>query len=495
MFVTASEMYEREEALFASGVEAEALMNEAGAKIARELLQRYHVPPTGLAIAAIGKGNNGADALVALRHLREAGWQVAVRPAFPPESLEGLPAKKWHELGEVDRLSSFESLDPASPILILDGLLGLGTDGDLRPPLAGLAAEINELAQSHSATVVSVDLPSGLNCDTGESGPNTIKAHLTCTLGSPKAGLVADRAINHVGALALLSLPGLSDFDLTRDHLICPATLPVEKLSRPFDFHKGRAGRVGIIAGSRGLAGAAALTSLGALRGGAGLITLFVKESDYPLILPLVPVEVMVRPVKNYREVLDENLDALAIGPGLGEAGTDVLTVIREFKNPAVIDADALNLIARRSSLTALRENHLVTPHPGEMARLLPDSKGDSTRAEMARDFIARCPATLLFKGSRTIVTAPHHPLAYNTTGTPAMASGGQGDVLSGLLAALLARDLPLFESAKLGAWLTGRASEIALQWPSAESIESLSATTTAAHLGSAFQALRHPVL
>ena len=153
-----------------------------------------------------------------------------------------------------------------------------------------------------------------------------------------------------------------------------------------------------------------------------------------------------------------------------------------------VIDADALNLIARRSAITTLRPNQLVTPHPGEMARLLPSLPEGISRAEIASEFVRQSQAALLFKGARTIVTDQNSPLAYNTTGTPAMATGGQGDVLSGLLAALLARGILTIESAKFGAWLSGRASELAL---AVESEESLSATSTAAHLGKAFQSLR----
>jgi NAD(P)H-hydrate epimerase len=491
MFLTAREMYAAEEAVFATGVLPESLMNEAGEKIASEILRRFEGNAAGRAIAVIGSGNNGADALVALRHLKEAGWKVAIRSSGEPEKLKGLPSKKWQELADVPLLPTLHDLPGSGPFIILDGLLGIGTKGDLREPLATLAGEINDLAEKDAAFIVAVDIPSGLDCDTGLPGENAVKAHLTCTLGSPKAGLISDQAINHVGALALLPLAGLSDWkigDLKTDHLICPLTLPVEKLHRPFDFHKGQAGRVGIIAGSRGLAGAAALTSRGALRGGAGLITLFVKEQDYPLILPLVPIEVMVRPVKSYREVLDQNLDALALGPGLGEAGSDILSLINQFEAPTVIDADALNLISKRSHLSALKNHHLVTPHPGEMARLLPDLQPKTSRTEIARTFTKRTPATLLFKGARTIVTQRDAPLAYNSTGTPAMATGGQGDVLTGLLAALLARGIPLFEAAKLGAWLTGKSSEIAIQ---NESTESLSATTTAAYLGNAFNELK----
>lgn len=347
---------------------------------------------------------------------------------------------------------------------------------------------MNAMRDQGAAFVVSIDVPSGLNCDTGHCGKDSVKADLTCTLGSPKIGLIADQATSYVGTLTLLVLCGLSDWNLSADHLITPSTLPVEMLTRPFDFHKGQAGRVGLIAGSRGLAGAAALSSLGALRGGAGLITLFVKKEDYALILPLIPIEVMVKPVSNYREILTENLDALAIGPGLGNAGSDILAVIKNFEGPAVIDADALNLIARRSSISTLRSNQVVTPHPGEMARLLPGLDSKFSRAEIAREFTRRSEAKLLFKGARTIVTDRNSPLSYNTTGTPGMATGGQGDILSGLLAALLARGLPPLESAKMGAWLSGRASELAL---TLESEESLSATSTAAYLGAAFKSLR----
>jgi len=488
MFVTAQEMRDAEEALFAQGVVAEELMNLAGLKIAREILNRFPSPGGRLAIAVTGKGNNGADALVALRHLKEAGWQVAVRSCAQPATFTGLPAQKWQELGPVTLLDDLQHLPENKGLILLDGLLGIGTEGNIREPLATLAREMNTLHHRGRAFTVAVDIPSGLNCDTGECGEDTVIADLTCTLGRPKQGLIADAATSHVGSLAFLELPGLSEFDTRHDHLICPATLPIQRLHRPYDFHKGDAGRVGIVAGSRGLAGAAALCALGALKAGGGLITLFVKEQDYPLILPLVPIEVMVRPVLSYLEILHERLDALAIGPGLGKAGTDILSLISQFQNPTVIDADALNLIARRGTISSLRPNQVVTPHPGEMARLLPHPHPQLTRSQIARQFTDQSPATLLFKGARTLVTSRESPLAYNTTGTPGMATGGQGDVLTGVIAAFLARGLEPLEAASMGAWLTGRAAEIALQ---TESLESLTATATASHLGMAFNDLR----
>ena len=489
MFLTSQEMYLAEDAVFASGVAAETLMNSAGEKIAQEILGRFSQTPRGRAVAVVGTGNNGADALVALRHLKEAGWSVAVRSAILPSKMTGLLAKKWRELEAPSLLDSLEEFHKTGAFVILDGLLGIGTKGDLREPHSKLATEINDLSYKRKVYVVAIDIPSGLDCDTGHCGRNTVQANLTCTLGSPKIGLIADEATAHVGSLTLLQLDGLSDWNLKKDHFITPATLPIEKLSRSYEFHKGQAGRVGIIAGSRGLAGAAALTSLGALRGGGGLITLFVKKTDYSIILPLIPIDVMVKPVDRYTEVLNENFDALAIGPGLGKAGQDILAVIKGFTGPVVVDADALNLIARSSHISTLRPNHLVTPHPGEMIRLLQTEDCQSeNRASIARKFTKQSEATLLFKGARTILTDRESPLAYNTTGTPGMATGGQGDVLSGLLAALMARGFDPLDAAKMGAWLCGRASELALDY---HSEESLSASSTADFLGSAFKKLR----
>ena len=280
------------------------------------------------------------------------------------------------------------------------------------------------------------------------------------------------------------------------DRVVTPGALRAALPPRSFDLHKGGAGRVGIVAGSRGMWGASLLCAAGALRGGAGLVTLYVREEDYPLVLAAgPPAELMVKPVGSLRDVLAESLDALAVGPGLGMVsgeGREVLRdLLREFAGPIVVDADALNFLAREGTGDLLRERMLVTPHPGEMERLFPEVAGAGLgRAEIARRFVERHRCTLLYKGARTIVTAPGEVLSYNSTGTPGMASGGQGDVLSGLLAALLARGLAPLEAARAGAWLAGRSSELALA-REVHAEESLLAGDTARFLGAAFRALR----
>jgi hydroxyethylthiazole kinase-like uncharacterized protein yjeF len=254
------------------------------------------------------------------------------------------------------------------------------------------------------------------------------------------------------------------------------------------------------------------------LRAGGGLVTLFVKEEVYPVLAAACPPEVMVRCVADYREALDESLDVLAIGPGLGrgtEAGADaspgdghrrqVLDLIARWPKPMVVDADALNLLA---TYLGVLENcagpRLLTPHPGEMARLMPPPVPASARAELARTFAGRHGVTLLLKGARTVIAESGQPLLYNSTGTPGMGTGGMGDVLTGVTAALAALDsgarsasrggggVTLRQAAALGAWTCGRAAELALSGGTpGHSEESLLPTDLLDHLGAAFRQLR----
>lgn len=493
-------MRDAEQAAFARGITAAQLMEEAGAGIAEVIAQFF--PQPGHAILYLGKGNNAGDALVAARHLVEAGWTIHARLTADVAEFKGLPAAHWkalvarvHVLGSRDEVLSMKG-----NVLLLDGLVGIGAEGPLRGTLAEAAHEMNDLRRTRHAATVALDIPSGLNPLNGEPGDVCVQADLTITIAHVKDVLLADAATNYVGRLAVVTLRELADAigDDSR-RVLTPDMLLSMLPRRPFDFHKGNAGRVGIIAGSRGFLGAAALTTTGALRGGAGLVTLFVREEIYPLIVALTPSEIMVKPVKDYRAVLQENLDALAIGPGLGlEYENEVLDVMKKANMPVVIDADALNMLARHG-LDSLREStapRLITPHPGEMARLITQEPGwqKMNRGDLACALVKKYPgATLLLKGARTVIAAAGHPLFFNTTGHPGMASGGMGDVLTGLCAALAAQGVALPEAACFGAWLSGRAAEIAVR-DEAQSQESLAAGDVAAHLGAAFADLKRLV-
>jgi NAD(P)H-hydrate epimerase len=261
-------------------------------------------------------------------------------------------------------------------------------------------------------------------------------------------------------------------------------------------MHKGDAGRVGILAGSPGFLGAAELACRGAIRAGAGLVTLLVKEDLYPYIVPRLPAEVMVKMIDDYRDVLEMHFDALAVGPGLGFAhDMEILEVLKRAKAPTVVDADALTMLAQHPGVLDVTGKlpRLLTPHPGEMDRLLqnfPDLNGLSRRM-LVEAFTDTAPGrTLLLKGTRTVIGTRGQPTLFNTTGHPGMASGGMGDVLSGVCAAFAAQHLKLHQAAGLGAWLCGRAAERFVT-QGRMAMESVGASDITAHLGGALQDLK----
>jgi hydroxyethylthiazole kinase-like uncharacterized protein yjeF len=456
-FVNGAAMRSLEEAAFRRGITAEHLMDLAGAGIARRLQGQF--PQPGLAVGYIGKGNNGGDALVALRHLREAGWQVALRTAWPETGWGVLPRRKLRELGvqAVERVPEVG----AGPLLLLDGLLGIGAKGGLREPLAGLAREMAVLRERRGAIVAAMDLPSGLDADTGDG--DAVTADLTLTVGAPKRGMATVNGVRRSGRMILVPLEDLPLPEEGGLKFFCPEAFPGLLPPRAHDFHKGDSGRVGILAGSPGMTGAAVLCANSALHAGAGLVGVHVEENFLPHLAAAMPPEAMVRasadPVK---EAFEAGHDALVIGPGLGNAGKiyqAMLLARLADEIPAVIDADALNWLAGAGRLDLLREWHVITPHPGEFKRLAPDLAG-MEREEAVKSFVERHPCTLLLKGARTLVGKAGEATRFNPTGHAGMASGGQGDVLSGVIGALLGQGLKGPDAAALGAWLCGRAAE-----------------------------------
>jgi len=496
MILTPEEMGAAEELLFAGGAEAEPLMDRAGEGIGTGIEQFF--PHPGTCVAFVGDGHNGGDALVALRHLRDSGWQTAVRLVGDPDSLRPLTRKKLDQLGAgaAPPLDAIDLERPARPLVLIDGLLGIGARGELRPAYRKAAEQMNALRRDQAAHTVAIDIPSGLDGFTGEVYPGAVVADFTFTITYPKTGLLADGAANNAGRLALVPLPDIVAADGVGDSkalLITPAALAGDLPRRPFDMHKGAAGRVGIIAGSPGYTGAAILCANAALRGGAGLVTLFARGDAYPILAATAPPEVMVKPVESYSEARDTELDALAIGPGLGSGDWDdeMLDLILNDRRPAIVDADALNLLARNdpAKLADAPGSRLLTPHPGEMARL--DATSGATRRERVEFLADKTGAVVLLKGARTVIASPSGaPTAFNSTGNPGMASGGAGDTLTGLCAALAAGGIDLYKAACIGSWINGRAAEIAV-YEGGVSPESLAATDLPFYYGAAFDGFR----
>lgn len=497
MVVTCGEMKEIEEAAFARGIQASELMNQAGLGIA-EVIQQFH-PKPGVLGLYLGKGNNAGDALVAAKHLFHRGWRVWARLGFAIGELKELPRKHWFELAElVPEIESENAICSAGlPRVLLDGLVGIGAEGSLKGSLSALATEMNAQRKQSHARVFAMDIPSGLNGDSGEIDGVCVEADVTVTIGHVKRGLLADGAVNQVGRIAVVPLSALAaNTTPSPIEALIASGLRNHLTRRPFDFHKGMAGRVGLIAGSVGFTGAAALAALGALRGGAGLVKLFVKKDAYPMIASQAAPEAMVTVIKDYREVLEYPLDSLAVGPGLGfECEEEIMDLLARAKVPMVIDADALTMLARSKSnpLAVSQAPRLLTPHPGEMARLAAGHRRfvGLDRRTLAESYSALHPdCALLLKGARTVIAQTGKPTCFNTTGTPGMASGGMGDVLTGVCAALIAQGIGVHSAACIGAWTSGRAAELALSTGHC-SEESLLATDVATHLGAAFNALK----
>ncbi len=279
--VSSAEMRAVEEAAFARGITAEALMDAAGAGIAQAVQKFFPAP--GRCLVFAGKGNNAGDALVAAQHLQQKGWEVRLRLAFEENASSELTRNKLRLLqgGRGLSAATLGALRPLphSPTIVLDGLLGLGANPPLREPVLAACREINRLRQAVDARVFAVDLPSGLDADSGEADRDCVIADYTVTIGFAKSGLVADRAIDFVGRLEVISLrelemvtgadqPNIATRESLRD------LLP----RRKFDAHKNQFGRIGVVAGSEGLIGAAVMCASGALRGGAGLVEVFVPR-------------------------------------------------------------------------------------------------------------------------------------------------------------------------------------------------------------------------
>jgi hydroxyethylthiazole kinase-like uncharacterized protein yjeF len=478
-----------EQVAFASGVTVEKLMDEAGAGVARAVEQFF--PSPGTCAVYVGKGHNGGDALVAAEQLQRTGWSVELNLAFPESECSELTRKKLRALNANPISHSTDT--PRQPLIILDGLLGTGAKPQLRDPVRAEAQEINRRRLEQNAFVFAVDVPTGLDSDSGELNPDEcVRADFTVTIGFAKRGLLADSAIDFVGRLAVVPL---SDLTVTgskvADVVATPLSLGNLLPRRQFSAYKNLFGRIGVVAGSEGFLGAAILATKGALRAGAGLVNMFVPRELYSTVAALAPDEAMVKPIASYADLLKEqNVDVWAVGPGLGTSrAAELLEIIEQIDKPMVVDADGLNVLAKKTDiLHRCRGPRLLTPHPGEMRRLFPVEK--MSRTVTARRFCEEFPVTLLYKGSRTIVSQRDRPISYNSTGNPGMATGGMGDVLTGVTAGLLGQKLQLYDAARLGAWLCGRAAEIAV-FQYGQSEESLLPRDVVDHLGPAFNALR----
>ncbi len=404
------------------------------------------------AVVYAGTGNNAGDAI---------GWAAAL----------GLPitlrqvGRLSHEAREqYDLLGDFAEELPYQfdddRLLIIDGLLGTGSEEDLRPIYHSLVAEIAELRALYPrARVVSIDIPSGMDCTTGEPRPIAVHADITICIGCVKPGLLTETGTEYTGRIMTIPVPEI-DFPNEVAQVLDGDLLRHMLPHRAHDTYKNRIGHVGIIAGSRGYIGAAELAASAAQATGAGLVTLYCPDDIYPILASRVPAEVMVHTLHSFQQVRDAQHDALLIGPGMGvlpaDAAAGLYELIEGAGCPVILDADALTTAATHG--WTLPAHVLVTPHPGEMKRLLGGALPNTRRA-CVESFLERHEAAVLLKGARSIIATKGH-IFYNTTGGSYMANAGQGDALAGCIAALCAQGCSLLHAGAAGAWVCGLAAE-----------------------------------
>lgn len=488
--VTSAKMRELDRRMISEfNVPGEMLMERAGAGVADIVLcmgrmSGYAKPSVHL---FAGRGNNGGDAFVAARCLKEMDSDVEVWLAGSVDEVSGDSLKHLTKmksagvvLRELPTIEDWEELSvPYHGMdIVVDGILGTGITGPARGPAAGAIKYINML--SERSLVVSIDVPSGLNSDTGIAEGGAVKADITATMGLPKTGLMEPSALDYVGTLEVidLGLPNELVGSLEQgNELITSEDLRGVIVRRARNSHKGTFGHVLIIGGATGYSGAVALAAEAALRSGAGLVSLLVPGNIVPIIAGIVP-EAMVHGAAETREgslsagclkKWSRNLEdfsAVLVGPGMTkhrETRLLVGKILEERRGPLVIDADALNVFAKSASqFTGASCPLILTPHPGELARLMGCSTADiqADRFGKARAASENTGATVILKGAGTIVAGKGRPLNINMTGNPGMATGGMGDVLAGLVAGLAAQGLPPFDAARAGVYLHGRAAD-----------------------------------
>jgi NAD(P)H-hydrate epimerase len=481
--VTASEMRALDRWTIEHGTPGATLMERAGAGAARVLRERLR-RPRGPIVVVCGRGNNGGDGFVIARHLRRAGTPVEVWLAARPEEVQGDAATmlaRWRRgRGTVHELTTQAAVAALTRRLeraatVVDALFGTG----LNAPVRGTAAEAIAAIGRCGAPVLAVDIASGLSADTGLPLGAAVRATVTATFGFPKIGQLVYPGVDHTGLLAVVDIgipPAAVAAVAPRGSLLEAHEVGRILPPRARDAHKGDFGHVLAIAGSRGKTGAALLAAQACGRAGAGLVTLAVPAS-LQAVLEAQVREAMTAALPdtgdgaaaladgNDLEALLRGRAAVVCGPGLGLAAETralVAHVARRCSVPLVLDADALNALAGTHVLHERAGPTVLTPHPGEMARLLGTDVAavQADRLAAARGFARAQRVVVVLKGARTIVASPDGGAAISPAGNPGMASGGTGDVLAGVIGALLAQGIDPFEAAALGVFAHGAAGD-----------------------------------
>jgi NAD(P)H-hydrate epimerase len=476
----------RETAEFADKIIKEKLLNSVNyyQRPEKEKINNFKIT------ILVGKGNNGGDGLAAARILADKGYRVEIVLAGSVENLSGVNKKNFElclyhnlEYCQYDELNSKKLLSKLKHSdFMIDALLGTGIKGQVRGNSKEIIALINQAAEEDGKKVLAVDIPSGINGKDGSAAGRAVKADYTVTMAAYKRGLLLYPGSDYAGRVEVVDI-GIKEEVIAKNSeglklftkIEASALLP----ERENNSHKGTFGKIAFLAGSRGMGGAPLLSSEAALRSGSGLVYLLTADEVETGIanqlkelvsIPLASRDGIIAE-QSLAKILDfsAKVDLLAAGPGLGnnEATQKVIRgILENLSLPLVLDADALNSIKDLNLLKQYDGEILITPHPGEMARLLDKSitEINQNRIKTATDFAKKYKVNIILKGAATVTAAADGRAYLNQTGTNGMAAAGSGDVLTGIVSALIGQGMPIFEAAALAVYVHGRSGELAAE-------------------------------
>ena len=497
------------------GIPSLVLMENAGRQVVAAMEAAYEARLNGRVAVLCGRGNNGGDGFVVARTLLQRGIDASVFVIGALAEVRGNAKENLEILGRLG-VTVVEIADEQSwelhfseisqCTLIVDAIFGTG----LKSALAGMMETVVADVNGSGIPIVSIDLPSGLSADTPHLLGDCIDASMTVTLAAPKLPLVLPPGEAHAGdvVIADIGIPHevIDGVEGQRIELLTPEQLREVVEPRAADSHKGDFGRVTIVAGSRGKTGASHLAAMGALRSGAGLVTVATPASLLPIVASMAP-EFMTEPLAETVEgmvaetaierLLELQHDVIACGPGLGRGpgvGAFVRALLDRATVPLVLDADAITVLADDPVGLVGREERdvIITPHAGEMARLIGSSVEEvqANRIDVATDFATTHRVYVVLKGHRTVIATPDGHVFINPTGNAGMATGGTGDVLTGMIAAWLGQLLDAEAACRLAVFLHGSAGDLA---EAEEGQVAMTATDVIAHLGDALTRLMKP--
>ena len=497
------------------GIPSLVLMENAGRQVVAAMEAAYESRLDGRVAVLCGRGNNGGDGFVVARTLLQRGIDTAVFVIGAVADVRGDARINLDILGrlgvtvvEINDEQTWELhfSEISQCTLIVDAIVGTGLTRALAGMMETVAADVN----ASSIPIVSVDLPSGLSADTPHLIGDCINASMTVTLGAPKLPLVLPPGETHAGDVVIadigIPIEVIEGLDGRRIDLLTPEQIRDLVEPRAPESHKGDFGRVTLVAGSRGKTGAAHLAAIGALKSGAGLVTVATPASCLPIIASMGP-EFMTELLQEGKDgtvapaaierILALRHDVIACGPGLGRsagAAEFVKALLDRADVPLVLDADAIMALADDPARLVGREDRdvIITPHPGEMARLVGSTieEVQANRIDVAASFATSRHVHVVLKGHRTIIATPDGHIFINPTGNPGMATAGTGDVLTGMIAAWLAQLLDAEAACRLAVFLHGAAGDLA---EADEGQVAMTATDVLAHLGGALTRLTNP--